>query len=49
MMTLIGRLYTTGSLAWLVPSVRPSWIPVGITTVSMAAGVGLFFFLLSKA
>jgi len=37
-----------GILAYTVPSVRPSWTAFGITTVSMAAGVGLFFLLLSR-
>jgi hypothetical protein len=76
MMSLIGRLTTTGSSAALpaavvflgvmlatfkecgpqsrglpafaVPSSRPSWIPVGIPALSMAAAVGLFFLILSR-
>jgi hypothetical protein len=35
-------------LATVVPSTRPSWFPVGITALSMAAAVGLFFLVLSK-
>ena len=37
-----------GILAFAVPSTLPAWIPVGITALSMAAAVGLFFLILSK-